>query len=319
MAGLSEPSDSRAGRRSSSSGRFDGDSSITIALRGMRSAMRGEDVRGAQRLARRRAARAAAGGATTRRRRARARRHDAQRARRRPAPGAASTARSALLRCTSARVAADHRDDACPASTNGPAMNGYCRNTGAPTASTRSCGASVSRRRDAVGRQVAGEQRVILREPGARAERLLPDRAREPLGQRDERLPGLGVVGARPDDERRARARRRRAPRARRRRRRRRPRRAHDAARRGALVRLAGLGEPSRPSARSRAPGPLAGDGLVARARAIAPGTSCGAHGLVDPHRVLAREPAQLAREERLGARGGADPAGRRRRRAARG
>ena len=39
MAGLIEPSDSRAGRRSSSSGRLDGDSSITIASRGMRSAM----------------------------------------------------------------------------------------------------------------------------------------------------------------------------------------------------------------------------------------------------------------------------------------
>ena len=38
-----------------------------------------------------------------------------------------------------------------------------------------------------VGRQVAGEERVVLREPGARAERLLPDRAREPLGQSDER------------------------------------------------------------------------------------------------------------------------------------
>ena len=59
---------------------------------------------------------------------------------------------------------------------------------------------------DAVGRQVAGEERMILREAGARAERLLPDRAAEPLGQRDERLPGLGVVGARADDERRARS-----------------------------------------------------------------------------------------------------------------
>ena len=36
-------------------------------------------------------------------------------------------------------------------------------------------------------------------------------------------------------------------------------------------------------------------------ARAIAPGDVLRANGLVDPHRVLAREPAQLAREERLG------------------
>ena len=48
------------------------------------------------------------------------------------------------------------------------------------------------------------------------------------------------------------------------------------------------------------------------QARAIAPGTSCGANRLVDPDGVLAREAVQLAGEERLGARDGAGPAGRR-------
>ena len=45
-------------------------------------------------------------------------------------------------------------------------------------------------------RQVAGELRVVLGEAGARAERLLPDRAGEPLGERRERGPAVGRVGA---------------------------------------------------------------------------------------------------------------------------
>ena len=54
---------------------------------------------------------------------------------------------------------------------------------------------------DPIGGQVAREERVVLREAGAGAERLLPDRAREPLGERDESGPGVRVVGSRPDDE----------------------------------------------------------------------------------------------------------------------
>ena len=55
----------------------------------------------------------------------------------------------------------------------------------------------------AVGRQLAGEGRVVLREAGARPEGLLPDGRAEALGEVDERRPRLGAVGARADDERR--------------------------------------------------------------------------------------------------------------------
>ena len=169
---------------------------------------------------------------------------------------------------------------------------------------------------DAVGRQVTGEERVILGEAGARAERLLPDRAAEPLGERDERLPGLGVVGAGPDDERRAlgrrdqlgelrddcgvgraRARARGAvPRARRPRR---PRRA------------------SRPSARSRAPGrsPSPPRGRRGRSRRARP---AGAPARRPRRDTRPRGPA-ACRPGTARWRGGGDPAGRRRRRAARG
>ena len=53
------------------------------------------------------------------------------------------------------------------------------------------------------GGQVPGEQRVVLREAGARGERLLPDRGAQALGQRDQRGPGGGVVGVGADDQRR--------------------------------------------------------------------------------------------------------------------
>ena len=52
------------------------------------------------------------------------------------------------------------------------------------------------------GRQVPGEPRVVLREAGPGTERLLPDRAAEPLGQVDQRVPGRRVV--RPGARRRA-------------------------------------------------------------------------------------------------------------------
>ena len=42
--------------------------------------------------------------------------------------------------------------------------------------------------------QMPGEQRVVLREPGARAERLLPHGAVQALGQRRQRAPSLGAV-----------------------------------------------------------------------------------------------------------------------------
>ena len=51
--------------------------------------------------------------------------------------------------------------------------------------------------------QVAGEQRVILREADRAAERLLPDRTAEPLRERDDGVPALSALADRADDERR--------------------------------------------------------------------------------------------------------------------
>ena len=151
---------------------------------------------------------------------------------------------------------------------------------------------------DAIGREVSREERMILGEPGAGTERLLPDRAPEPFGERDERPPGLGIVGARPDHERRARRCREQRgelldgaavgrPRA------------HDAARSRALVGRSGLRRPVV-HRHDHERGPAPGHRLVHRPRDRA-GHVLRAHGLVDPHRVLAREALQLAGEERLG------------------
>jgi len=55
----------------------------------------------------------------------------------------------------------------------------------------------------ASGRQVTGELRMILREPGSSAERFLPDGASESFGEHDECVPGpIGVCArARADGE----------------------------------------------------------------------------------------------------------------------
>src|SRR5439155_27208750 len=55
----------------------------------------------------------------------------------------------------------------------------------------------------AVAGQMAGKPWMVLGEAGAAAERLLPDRACEPLGERDERRPGARLVRAGTGDERR--------------------------------------------------------------------------------------------------------------------
>ena len=57
----------------------------------------------------------------------------------------------------------------------------------------------------ALSRQHAGEQAVVLRESRAAAERLLEDRRHEALRKLDKRRPGVLVVRARTDDERRRR------------------------------------------------------------------------------------------------------------------
>ncbi len=196
------------------------------------------------------------------------------------------------------RIVGDHRRRACPARPAAPRRTGTGGRRAAPTTSTTSCGASASRSRGA-RRQVPGEQRMVLREAGAAAERLLPHGAAEVLGQRDQGRPALLAVGARADHDRRP----RRAPRAARRAPRRRPGRPPRSA--SAICgRSSRAARPrartSRPSARSRSPGPRP---VAASwwARTIAPGTSCARAGWSSTRgsRRPAREPAGQERLER--------------------
>ena len=149
-----------------------------------------------------------------------------------------------------------------------------------------------------IGRQVTREEGVVLREAGAGAERLLPDRAGEPLGQIDERRPGVGIVRPRPDDEHRAlcpgeEVRELRddvlvhRPRA------------QDAAGRGPLGGIDGVRRPvvHRHDDDGGAVSRLC---LVVGAGDRA-GNVLGAHRLVDPDGVVARQAVQPACEERLG------------------
>ncbi len=149
----------------------------------------------------------------------------------------------------------------------------------------------------AVGREVARKQTVILRESRPAAEGLLPDRAREPLCERDHRLPGFVVVDSGSDDERRplgpveergdlcdepvvgAAG-------------------ANDAPGSGVFVRRRGFGSPvvhghddeCRSAPRDR---------LVMGAGDRA-GHALRAGRLIDPHRVVTRKPVEPSGEERL-------------------
>ena len=200
MAGLRWPSGPRAGRRVSNSSRFDGLSSMTTASAGRRSTSAANTCPG-------RSGSPGPGGAGGAGRDSgsgvvAARAGTTRASSAHTAAGWARTARSAVLRCTSAGswlITATR----VPGSTNGPGTNGYCRNAGPPTTSTRSCPWSVSRTRARCGGQVAGEERVVVRERGAGPERFLPHRRREPLRQRHQCVPRGGLVGTRPDDERR--------------------------------------------------------------------------------------------------------------------
>ena len=150
----------------------------------------------------------------------------------------------------------------------------------------------------AVGGEVARVERVRLREAGARAEGLLPDRRGEALGERGERGPRLRIVGSGAGDERR---------------------------RLGLLEQLRELLDRSgvcRGRARTRRSGAAysCGSGAGAcqssigtitsagprrvcascQARSSAPGHVLRAHGLVDPDRVLAGEAREPACQERL-------------------
>ena len=158
-----------------------------------------------------------------------------------------------------------------------------------PTMSTASKGASARAAARARGRCEPGEQRMVLREAG-RARRTAPgtpgapSRSASAMSAASPRVRARAatIAGRSP----------RRTPRAPRPRRGRPPERT---SRSGAedLVRLAARAPTSRPSARSRAP--ARGRSSAAwKARTIAPGTSCGADGLLLEHRVLPASPCSL-------------------------
>jgi hypothetical protein len=138
---------------------------------------------------------------------------------------------------------------------------------------------------------------VILREARAGAERLLEDGRDDPLGELDERVPGLAVIGTGSDDEgRRARLiqerdqfldRSRIGGCG-----------SHDTAGGRVFTVLVDLGGPvvhgddheCRPAPRLR---------LVVRAFDC-PGNVLRSDGLIDPHRIVTGEPGQLAGEKGL-------------------
>ena len=295
IAGLKAPSGSRAGRRTmqlwpAGRGLLDHDGVARQAL-----GERGEDVPGSERLARRRRRRRR-GRHERRGRRSVARRHDPREL---GAHGRGMREHRDVRRASVhlGRILADHGDPR-PGLDERPGMVGvlpeHRRADGEHDVVRRECLPQAR----AVGGQVAGEEGVILGEPGSAAEGLLPDRAYETLGQRDERVPGVAVVGAGPDDESRALGRGYQVGELR------------DASRcppfepaRHGVVRRARPPEPprlaSRPSARSPGRDHARGHGLVTSAGDRA-GNVLRADGLVDPHGVVACEPLQLSREKRL-------------------
>ena len=246
-------------------------------------------------------------GTRERRRRPRVPRRDDARELGAHGPGGASTARSAVLRCTSAA-------SWLTTTTRRPGLHERPRHEGVLPERRRTDGKHDVVRRERlakarpVGGQVAGEQRVILRESRAAAERLLPDRAGEPLGERDDRRPGFVVVDPRAADERgplRAVDELRRA-------RRQGPASAARArtTRRGAARSSGGAASgPSRPSARSRAPARVRSPPRGRHARST-PGTLCARSGLVGPHGVVAGKPLQPAGRGTAPRRCGGGPAG---------
>ena len=253
-----------------------------------------EDVRG-RAAARRARAAAAARGARAARCRSRARRRP-RRALRRRAAGSPSTARSAGLRCAS---------------------SGSCVTTAirVPSCDQRARVVRVLAERagagdehDVVGRerlpqpraargQVAGELRMVLREAGGAAERLLVDGAAEALRERGQRRPAGGAVGSGAGDDHgrlggvdhgRERVDRDRVGR----------RGAQQPGRAERLVRLAGGGEPVV-HGDDHERGAARGGGLVVGADDGA-GHVLRARRLVAPHRVLAGEALEPAGEERV-------------------
>ena len=150
---------------------------------------------------------------------------------------------------------------------------------------------------NAIGGEVPGEQRMVLGKPGPGAEGLLPDRAPEPLDQRDECFPRLVVVGTGAGDDHGVRrsgdelgelrdgvAVRRGVP--------------QDAARRRPSVGLVRLSLPVVHGDDHQGR-PAGGSGLVI-GTSNGSGNILSAGWLIDPDGILAGERSQLAGEKRL-------------------
>ena len=92
-------------------------------------------------------------------------------------------------------IVGDQHHASCPGRPAAPARRGTGGTPARRPRARRRGRASALPQAAAPGGQVPREQRVVLREAGPGGERLLPDRAPEPLGQLDQGGPGAGVVG----------------------------------------------------------------------------------------------------------------------------
>ena len=201
IAGLSIPSGSRAGTRSSSAGRLDGDSSMTTASRAQPCGQLVEDVlrRDSGLCAASCSERLASAGTLLASPLARGNRRDQLGTDARDRREDRHLGHAAVR---FDRVVRDDRDArprraeraldvrVLPESRSSDDEHDVVRLERLPQ--TRP-----------VSREVPRELRVVVREPRLAAERLLPDRRAERLGERDERSPALRVVRAGPGDDRR--------------------------------------------------------------------------------------------------------------------
>ena len=294
MAALRKPSGARAGQQAVQVGAarrrlLDDDRVGRDPLR-----QRGHHVRRPQRLAR--AAEAARRRRAAARRAAAAGRAGAPRGRAQTAAGSATTASCTGLWWASSAVVGDQRDRV-PGSTAAPARRGTGgtpgrrrrpRRRGRPAPRAAAPGRRAGARRTAGG--PAGSRR------GRRTTPATP--ALQPLGQRDQGGPGAGGRPRRPRPPAPGRG---AAPAGRPAPRRppgRRPPRARSCARSGELERVVGGLGPVVAGHDRPAPGPRPSFGLVPGPRHRA-GHVLRAGRLVHPHRVLAREPGEVARQER--------------------
>ena len=179
MAGLRIPRGSRAGRRSSNSGRLDGDSSMTTASRGSRAASASKTCPAPEWVVRLRAPREAPSGSPScRPARGRAPSGPARRRLRPPVRGRRARRRSGA-------PLPDRPSRPRPASPPGrgaPVRTGTAGKPARPPRARRRTARASRAKARPVRRQVTRELRVVVREPGPRTERLLPHGRAELLG-----------------------------------------------------------------------------------------------------------------------------------------